>query len=315
MVWMKDMAEEIQSVFKEAGVDIEIAEIEERLRLLVDKFNVPDEEAKRSVVNYFLKEHKIPRTQLLSSESRTLEHIKDIDAPGVWVNVKGKVVQLWENKSEAVSQVGLIGDSSGVVRFVKWTSSDLPDVSLDTVYLFKNVVTDVWQGQYSIKLNKNSEIVPLDEDIEVASQMSTIVGALVAVQQGSGLIKRCPVCKRALINNTCNEHGKVEGVYDLRIKAVLDDGVHTQDVLFNRELTEYTTKITLDQAKDMAKEALDSDVVKGEIARKVLGRYYRVKGNIVGQYLLIDEAEPIPPVEDEEVKEALERAKTLMEGR
>ena len=188
-------------------------------------------------------------------------------------------------------------------------------MSLDTVYLFKNVVTDVWQGQYSIKLNKNSEIVPLDEDIEVASQMSTIVGALVAVQQGSGLIKRCPVCKRALINNTCNEHGKVEGVYDLRIKAVLDDGVHTQDVLFNRELTEYTTKITLEQAKDMAKEALDSDVVKGEIARKVLGRYYRVKGNIVGQYLLIDEAEPIPPVEDEEVKEALERAKTLMEGR
>ncbi len=315
MVWMKGMAEQIQSIFKEAGVDLGIDEIEERLKLLVDKFHVPEQEAKRSVVNYFLKEHKIPRVQVMSSETQTLEHIKDIDAPGKWVNVKGKVVQLWDNKSEAVSQVGLIGDSSGVVRFVKWTSSELGDVSLDGVYLLKNVVTDVWQGQYSIKLNKTSEIVPLDEEIEVASQTSVMVGALVAVQQGSGLIKRCPQCKRALIKSMCNEHGKVEGVYDLRIKAVLDDGMRTQDALFNRELTELTTGITLEQAKDMAKDALDSEVVGSEIAKKVLGRYYKIEGNIVGQYLLIDEAELSPPIEQNDIEEAAARVKTLMEAK
>ncbi|KUK03959.1 MAG: replication factor [Methanosarcinales archaeon] len=315
MIWMRKMAEEIQSVFKEAGVDIDIGEIEERLKLLIEKFHVPEQEAKRSVVNYFLKEHKIPRTQLMSAETQTLEHIKDIDAPGRWVNVKGKVVQLWDNKSEAVSQVGLIGDSSGVVRFVKWTSAGLPDVRLDGVYLFKNVVTDVWQGQYSIKLNKNSEIIPLDEDIEVASQQNTMVGAIVAVQQGSGLIKRCPECKRALIKNTCNEHGKVEGVYDLRIKAVLDDGVRTQDVLFNRELTEITTGITLEDAKEMAKREFDMEVVKGEIAKRVLGRYFKVRGNVVGQYLLVDEVEPLPPIEGEEIEDVRARAMQLMEAR
>jgi len=57
----------------------------------------------------------------------------------------------------------------------------------------------------------------------------------VDVQSGSGLIKRCPECNRALVKGACGEHGKVEGVYDLRIKAVLDDGEKVQDILMNRK--------------------------------------------------------------------------------
>jgi len=70
-----------------------------------------------------------------------------------------------------------------------------------------------------------------------------------------------PRMQPALVKGACGEHGKVEGVYDLRIKAVLDDGEKVQDILMNREITEAFTGITLDKAKEMATEALDQGVV------------------------------------------------------
>ena len=47
---------EIKNKFQELGVDIPVEMIEERLEKLIVKFKVPQEEAKRSVVNFFLKE-------------------------------------------------------------------------------------------------------------------------------------------------------------------------------------------------------------------------------------------------------------------
>ena len=43
---------------------------------------------------------------------------------------------------------------------------------------------------------------------------------MIDIQTGSGLIKRCPECKRALVKGACAEHGKVKGEYDLRINRI-----------------------------------------------------------------------------------------------
>ena len=154
-------------------------------------------------------------------------------------------------------------------------------------------------------MNRTSQIEPLDVDVEIGSQAAEFSGALVDVQKGSGLIKRCPVCKRSLAKGVCSEHGKVEGTYDLRIKAVLDDGRRVQDVLINRETTERLVGLTLDEAKQMAMEALDHEVVRSLIESKLMGRYFSIIGPRVDRYLLVETINDVPPVTESRVDELM----------
>ncbi|MDB2272913.1 replication factor A, partial [Halorubrum ezzemoulense] len=57
----------------------------------------------------------------------------------------------------------------------------------------------------------------------------------------------------------------------------------------DREATEDLTGMTLEEAKDMAMDALDTTVVAEEMCEDVLGRYYRVTGPTFGRYVLVDE--------------------------
>lgn len=126
---IKATAENIRNKFIELDVDIPLEEIEERLNKLVTKFKVPEDEAQRSVVNYFLKEHNISKNKFYSGQFEVQQmSIDELNEDGKWVTVKGKIAQLWENSHESISQVGLIGDETGVIKFTKWKNADLPDV-------------------------------------------------------------------------------------------------------------------------------------------------------------------------------------------
>ncbi|KQC15895.1 MAG: replication protein A, partial [Methanosaeta sp. SDB] len=238
--------------------------------------------------------------------------ISEISEPARWIDLRAKVVQLWDPTSEAISQTGLIGDDSGVIKFVKWAKSELPDLVEGESYLFKNVVTDEFEGRFSVKLNRTSGFEPLEEAIEVSPQEAKFTGAIVDVQKGSGLIKRCPVCRRMLTKGICGEHGKQEGTYDLRIKAVLDDGLKVQEVLINRERTESLVGISMEEAKTMAMEALDHEVVRGMIGEILLGRYYTVSGPTVDRYILVETISPVPPVNAQEADLLAERAEEVI---
>ncbi len=399
---MSDIATKIGARFTELGINVQPEEIETRLDQLINKFKVPPEEARRNVINYFLKQHNIPRTEffekretpqvkaseikedgkwvtlrarvvqlweinhesvsqvgLLGDESGTVKFTKwtkaglpqveegksylfrnvitsewqgqfsvklnktseivpieddirvetpritasEIKEDGRWVTLRGKVVQLWETNHESVSQAGLLGDESGTIKFTKWTKAELPQVEEGKCYLFRNVITAEWQGQFSVKLNKSSGIVPINDDIEVGRSLVEYSGAIVDIQSGSGLIKRCPECNRALIKGSCGEHGKVEGIYDLRVKAVMDDGEKVQDILLNREVTEALVGITLDQAKDMATEALDQAVVLDVIKSKLVGRYFTVVGARLDRFILVDTIrQDAKPIEEDIVR-------------
>ncbi len=297
---MKEIATKIEARFSELGVKVQPNEIETRLDKLINQFKVPPEEARRNVINYFLKIHNIPRTEFFEKRETPQVKVSEIKEDGKWITLRCKVVQLWESNQESISQVGLIGDESGTMRFTKWKKANLPSVEEGKSYLFKNVITSQWQGQFSIKLNRTSEIVPIKEDIEVGSTTVEFSGAIVDIQSGSGLIKRCPECNRALVKGACGEHGKVEGQYDLRVKAVLDDGEKVQDILLNREITESLAGITLEKAKEMATEALDQAVVLDLIKQKLVGRYFIVTGARLDRFMLVDSIKPDKrPLDDE----------------
>ena len=403
---MKELVDQISARLRDQKIVVPDEEIASRLKKLIEEFRVPESEARRSVLNYFLKEHGVvpvtrassekvkvsdikesgkwvdleakvldlwdPATEAISQTgligdgsgsmkfvkwtkselpnlelgksyllrnlvtdefqgrfsvklnrtsqieplekdveaglaSRTVQQMKvvEINEPGLWVDLKVKVAQLWETNSDAISQSGLVGDETGSIKFVKWSKAELPSLEEGKSYHLKNLVTDEFQGRFSVKLNRTSKIEPLDNDVEIGSQATEFSGALVDVQKGSGLIKRCPVCRRSLAKGVCSDHGKVEGTYDLRIKAVIDDGRRVQDVLINRETTERLVGLTLDDAKQMAMEALDHEVVRSMIENKLVGRYFSITGPRVDRYLLVETITESLPVTISDVDELI----------
>ena len=121
----------------------------------------------------------------------------------------------------------------------------------------------------------------------------------------------CPEseCTRVLQNGRCSEHGDVEGEFDLRIKGVLDDGTEVHEVIFDQEATEELTGIGLDEAQEMAMDALDTEVVVEEMRETVLGLYYRVAGPTLGRYVLANETETLEEAPDAE--DVLIKARSL----
>ncbi|MFB6134886.1 MAG: replication factor A [Halanaeroarchaeum sp.] len=295
-----DTAEDIYEQFSE-HLEVDVDDVESRLDRLVTEYKVPLSEARRSVENHYLDEAGLERDDL-GQGSTTEVDVADIDEPERWVSVTVKVVDLWEPRSDAVAQVGLVGDETGTIKFTTWAKSDLPELEDGAVYRLENVVTDEYQGRYSIKLNRTTTITEVDEEIEVGDDEAIIEGALVDIQSGSGLIKRCPVegCTRVLQNGRCSEHGEVDGEFDLRIKGVLDDGRDVHEVIFDRDATEELTGVALEEAKTMAKDALDTTVVVDEMAASVLGRYYRITGPTMGRYVLANEVEEMDAPADHE---------------
>ena len=151
---MKELVIQIQARLRDQKIAVEDADIESRLNKLILDFRVPEGEARRSVLNYFLKEHGIMPQARASSEKVKVGEIKEA---GRWVDLEVKILDLWEPASAAISQTGLVGDSTGSMKFVKWAKSELPNLELGKSYLLKGVVTDEFQGRYSVKLNRTSQ--------------------------------------------------------------------------------------------------------------------------------------------------------------
>ena len=144
----------------------------------------------------------------------------------------------------------------------------------------------------------------LDQDIEIGDGSTSIEGALVDIQSGSGLIKRCTIetCTRVLQNGFCAEHGEVPGKSDLRLKAVIDDGVNVHEVILNSTITESLTGIGLAEAESMAIEAVDTSVVLTKMRGSLLGKYYLIHGSKFSRYLIASEAQVLSdPVDMEAI--------------
>ncbi|HML26432.1 MAG TPA: replication protein A [Methanomethylovorans sp.] len=241
-----------------------------------------------------------------------LVKVADISEDGRWVDVKGKIVQLWENTNESISQVGLIGDETANIKFIKWARAEIPvEVIEGKNYLFRNAVTSEWNGKLEITLNKSSSIEEIPDEIEVTTREAVLTAAMVDIQSGSGLIKRCPQCNRSLTKGACSEHGKVDGVYDLRLKAVLDTGTIAQDILLKREVTEEISGITLEGAIAMAADALDQGVVLEAMKQKLVGKYYTVSGPRVDRYILVESIKKESTLDPELLAELINAAEVF----
>lgn len=304
-----DLSQEAANINKNLpdSIDIEQGEIKNKLKTLTREYQVPIEEARRSVKNEIADEAGIDN---LSGGTRTV-NIDEINQDGDWLTISAKVVELWNPTTDSIEQVGLLGDETGQIRFTKWETSDLSTVSEGEVYEFENVISDEYDEQFSVELNSTTSITELDAEIEVGETTTEVTGALIDIQDGSGLIKRCPKesCTRVIQNGRCSEHGSVDGEFDLRIKGILDDGETVQDVLFDREATEAISDISLSEARQMAQDALNIEVVGEEIRDKIIGKYYRINGPEFKGYILVNDFQKLG--EPKEAESILVRARSM----
>ena len=230
--------------------------------------------------------------------------------PGVG-SVRAKVVQDWEVSHDRMLQTGLLGDETGTIKFVIWKEEGKDQLDLNTVYNIFYATVDEYNGRLSLALN-TAMYISDEGDIEVGRNETEIQGALVHIAPGSGLIKRCPVegCNRTLSRqNYCPVHEiQPEFRYDLRLKAVLDDGIRAKNILMQREIVEKLAGITLDEAVGIAEtNPLGMDEIFYRIRNAVLGRYYTCSGNEFGGRLLVDSCSPVT-FKSEELASLLNRA-------
>ncbi|HJJ89255.1 MAG TPA: hypothetical protein O0W81_04020 [Methanocorpusculum sp.] len=208
-----------------------------------------------------------------------------------------KFVEEWEPQSDRILQIGLLGDATGCIKFVLWKDGRQEKLVPGCVYYVTNAKVSEYNNRLSLVLNNAKyDVDTSGVDIAVGTAFDLYMGVIVQISAGSGLVKRCPVegCNRVLSRqNFCPIHEiQSDYHYDLRIKAVLDDGYKAYNVLMGREVTESFTGMSMDQAIHLSSESpLGLEEVQARFIEQLCGRYVRCLGNDFEGRILVKSAE------------------------
>ncbi len=211
---------------------------------------------------------------------------------------------------------GTAADETGKCRFAAWADFNL---KVNDVVKIKSGYIKSWRGVPELQLNGGTDIEKLQDDIlpsfEILNQDRivsirelkrsggsanvAIEGVVLDIRPNSGLIKRCTECKRVLQKDTCMVHGKLTGIFDLRIKCVLDDGSGAILVVLDKEITETLLGLDLEDCIQRAKEFMRFDIIYEDLIKKLLARPIRFTGTVLfddfGLMMIGSKAEVISP--------------------
>jgi len=252
-----------------------------------------------------------------------------------FVEVKGRILSIDERDVTVQGQPkkvwsGVLADETGKVPFSAWSDFKLKQ---NEVVRISRATVKAWRGIPQLSFDDRADLTKVMEKFPSAEELQvtgvslvseiaarggaadvTVRGVLVEVRDGSGLIMRCPECKRALQKGTCKVHGRVEGFPDLRIKAILDDGSGAVSVVMNRGLSEKLMGITLDESMQKAKDAMNFDVVKDAMDEMLSLKLVTASGSITadqyGLSMIVKDAQ-LPKVD---VKDEAERVLVELEA-
>jgi replication factor A1 len=219
---------------------------------------------------------------------------------------------------------GVVGDGSGRAPLTDWAHRDV--LSEGGSYRMDEVYVREFRGVPQVSLSEFSTVTAIDEvavrtDAEAVSIGAAIaaggrfdvetVGNVLEVRDGSGLIERCPECGRLVQNGQCRSHGSVDGVDDLRVKAIVDDGTGAMTAIFGTELTADLYGDGLEAALSAARDAMDRGVVAAEIDQAITGHRLALRGDIsVDEYGATCNVRSMQRDRDD----AEERARALLAG-
>jgi len=222
---------------------------------------------------------------------------------------------------------GVLADETGKSQFSAWKDFGLKD---DEVVRIEGAYVKSWRGIPQLSFDERATITRLKADLlppverlNVSPRMwiedlaergggadVTVRGILIDLREGSGLVYRCPECRRVLRKGACRIHGEVKGEPDLRVKAVLDDGSGALTAVFDRELTEALLDKSLDACIAAAREAMSTDIVRDELADLLVAQPIEARGNVTsddyGLMMIVDSAKILKVDVQTEAREMLE---------
>ena len=222
---------------------------------------------------------------------------------------------------------GVLADETGKSQFSAWKDFDLKE---DEVLRIEGAYVKSWRGIPQISFDERAtitrlkaDLLPPAERLNVSPRMwiedlaergggadVTVRGILIDLREGSGLVYRCPECRRVLRKGACRIHGEVKGAPDLRVKAVLDDGSGALTAVFDRELTEALLDKSLDACIAAAKEAMSTEIVRDELADILVAQPIEARGNVTsddyGLMMIVDSAKILKVDVQTEAREMLE---------
>jgi replication factor A1 len=277
---------------------------------------------------------EVSETQIQVPE-RTISYSSDVKISelreGIGnVTVTGKILsveprEIMTRGEQKVIFSGIIADDTGRIQFTAWKDFEL---KADETICARNAYVKTRRGVPQLNFGDPCEVGRVDAvftDIHSGINLKSIAdisktgggtglmvtGVIVDVRTGSGLIRRCPECKRSVLAEECTAHGKVDVVQDLRMKIVIDDGTGALVAVVNRECTEKLTGITLDGAVAISKEKGDQDSVIRAMDEKVLIMNVTATGDVLSD----DEFGPMMIVRDiaETAPDVKKDAEDLME--
>lgn len=223
---------------------------------------------------------------------------------------------------------GILGDGTGLVAFSSWSDFHLAP---NEAIRIAGAYVRTFRGRPQLVLDETSIVARIDPGrlppieallpsaprslarLEAAggSESAVVEGLVVALLPPSGLVYRCPTCRRPVSGGLCSQHGAVKGVADLRARLVLDDGTSTVTLNVDRPMTESLWGVTLDEALERLRRSPDPSLLESSLADEVVGRRLRARGRVFpddfGLNLYPESVERVGVELDERAKELRNR--------
>ncbi len=236
------------------------------------------------------------------------QKITDLHAGIGKVEIKAVILEVSDRKvtiddEEKTVFSGVLGDETGKAQFTAWHDYKLKKG--DTVHITGALVKS-WKGIAQVsfdeeatvkKLKKDTisadsvpvPLVPLYEIVERDGAYDIMIeGTVIDIQPGSGFILRCPECNRMIQNGTCQIHGEVEGVADLRVKCIVDDGNGSVNAILDRKTSETILGKTLQECKEMETNLLHDLILETLFAQKLQLRGNALNDNFGTTFITSD---------------------------
>ena len=258
-----------------------------------------------------------PETSELNQSTRVTisklrDGLRDVDLVVQLIDLTEREFTNSKGEEKKIRSGELI-DPSGRCRMTCWSELPFDKSDLPLCLSLEKVSVRAWQGIPDITINTADQITVLDEtpwdeidpsthiiDVDFTELTSgpsragiATEATVISIKQDSGIIQRCPECRKILREGSCNDHGEVDGNKDFRIKLVLDDGISTASTIMNKAASEkFTSQDTAKMEKQIAENG--SEAFVADLRQQWLGRRLRVEGRSVsddqGAMLIIDDA-------------------------
>ena len=205
------------------------------------------------------------------------------------------------------------GDSirieGGRVQF--WQGS--PDLVIDDLEQVSSLSEAPWE---TIDPENHWVEVGLTEITQGGSRRGiSTSGTIVAINSGSGIIERCPECRRMLRDGSCTEHGAQRGEEDLRLRFVLDDGVSNANLFLGKEPAEEFLGMGMDEIKSEI-SSIGKEVFVSNLRRRVLARKMTVHGRCAvdgqGAMLFADKVDLVEPKPAEDAERVMQKWEVVL---